>query len=211
MVSNPGVLDILFLFLATHSELFIYLALFSVLILAGLGVPIPEDVALIGGGFLAYGGFSNLTITFIVCFFGVILGDIAVFSMGRRWGDSVIKHRHFVRVISERKLTHARNFFKAHGSKTIFMARFILGFRVVAFVTAGILKMKASHFITINTLAALISVPVLVFIGYLFGANIDVVIKVVKRADVLIIISLSLVIGLTVVYHIWKKRKKSSL
>ncbi|RJP58677.1 MAG: DedA family protein [Deltaproteobacteria bacterium] len=211
MVSKLAVLDILILFLATHSELFIYLALFSVLMIAGLGVPIPEDIALIAGGFLAYAGFSNLTVTVIVCFFGVILGDLVVFSLGRRWGDSITKHRHFVRLISEKKLNRAKKFFREHGSKTVFLARFILGFRVVAFTTAGILKMKASHFITINTIASIISVPIWVFIGYIFGANLDVVVKVVKRADFLIIISLSLAIGLTVAYYLWKKRKKSSL
>ena len=211
MVSNSAVSDILILFLATHSELFIYLALFSVLILAGVGLPIPEEITLLGGGFLVYGGFSNLIITLIVCLFGVILGDFIVFSFGRKWGDDIIKHHYLAGFISEKRLNRARNFFKGHGRKTVLMARFISGFRVVAFATAGILKMKASHFITINTLAAMISVPMLVFIGYIFGANIDVVVKVVKRADVLIIISLSLLIGLAVVYHLWKKRKKSSL
>jgi len=211
MFSNQAVLDFLILFLTAHSELFIYLALFSVLILAGVGFLLPEEITLLGGGFLVYGGFSNLIITILVCFLGITIGDFIIFSLGRKWGNDIIKHRYLACFISEKRLNRAKKFFKGHGMKTVFIARFVPGFRAVTFATAGTLKMKVSHFITINSLAAMISVPLLVFIGYLFGANIDLIVKVVTRADALIIISITSVIGLAISYHWWKKRKKSNL
>ncbi|MFH2011338.1 MAG: DedA family protein [Pseudomonadota bacterium] len=210
MVGNPSFLDTLILFLTAHSELFIYFALFSILVLAGVGLLLPEEITLLGGGLLAYGGFSNLTVTIIACFLGIMIGDFIIFSLGRKWGNDIIKHRYLACFISVKRLNRAQKFFKGHGMKTVFIARFVPGFRAVTFATAGTLKMKASYFITINSLAAMISVPLLVSLGYLFAADVDMIVKVVKRVDALILISVTSVIGLAAAYFWLKKRKKSS-
>ena len=207
MLDYSLVFDAFVVFLTTHSQYFIYFSVFSVLVLAGVGLPIPEEVTLLGSGFLAYEGFSNLTIALPVCYAGVVLGDFVLFSLGRKWGDDIIKHRLLVRHISEKRLDRARKFFDGHGNKTVFIARFVSGFRIVAFATAGILKMRVCHFLTINTLAALISVPLFVFIGYLCGANINTVIRIFSRTDTLILASLSVAVCLFLAYCFWKKKR----
>ncbi|MFH1626078.1 MAG: DedA family protein [Pseudomonadota bacterium] len=209
MYESLPLLDSLILLLSTHSELFIYLALFFVLILAGIGLPIPEEVTLVGGGFLAYGGFSDLMISLIVCFAGVLVGDVIVYTLGRRWGNDIIKHRYLVGFITERRLNRARKFFRDHGNKTIFIARFLSGFRLVIWATAGILRMGMARFLSIDSLAAAISVPTLVLIGYIFGANIRHVIEVVRKTDVLIIASVLFAAGVFLAYRVWKRKKRS--
>ncbi|MDY7032756.1 MAG: DedA family protein [Thermodesulfobacteriota bacterium] len=208
MLDYSLVFDAFVAFLTTHSQYIIYISTFSVLVLGGLGFPIPEEVTLLGSGFLAYEGFSNLIIALPVCYAGVLLGDFILFSLGRRWGDDIIKHRLLVRHITEKRLDRARKFFDGHGLKTVFIARFVSGFRIVAFATAGILKMRVCHFLTINTLAALISVPLFILIGYLFGANINTVIEIFYRTDTLIFVSISVSICLFLTYRFWKKKKK---
>ena len=209
VLGNPLTSDTIFLFLTTHSELFIYFTLFSVLVLTGVGLPVPEEVTLLGSGFLAFGGFSDLAITVIVCFVGVIIGDLIVFSLGRRWGNDIIRHRYLVRFVSERRLNKAITFFKGHGSKTIFIVRFISGFRIVVFAAAGTLRMRMASFIAMDMMAAMISVPILISIGYLFGANYDVVVKVFSRIDNLIITFVSILIGVILAYFFCKKKEGS--
>ena len=172
-------------------------------------MPIPEEVTLIGGGYLAYGGFNNLVLTLMVCFLGVILGDFIVFSLGKRLGNGIIKHPISARFISEKRFNQARKFFSRHGSKTVFFARFISGFRIVTFATAGTLRMKASRFITVNILAAMISVPMLVLIGYTFGTNIDFIFHILAKANSLIVFSLLFIVSITVTCYFWKKREVS--
>ena len=45
--------------ISSYIEHFTYLGLFVILMLCGLGLPMPEDVALLVGGFLAHEGVTR--------------------------------------------------------------------------------------------------------------------------------------------------------
>ncbi len=66
-----------------------YLAVFGMLLLCGLGVPIPEDISIIAGGVISGLGYTNVHIMCLVSFFGVLAGDIIVYSLG---GISVYRY-----------------------------------------------------------------------------------------------------------------------
>src|ERR1700682_2328937 len=52
-----------------------YLVIFGVLVACGLGVPLPEDISLLTGGFLAYLEVANLFAMMAVGFVGILCGD----------------------------------------------------------------------------------------------------------------------------------------
>jgi membrane protein DedA with SNARE-associated domain len=196
--------------LTNYSEQFIYVGLFLILFLCGLGLPIPEEITLLTAGFLVQLGFTRFYPTLMVIFPGVIIGDLALYSIGRKWGEGILTHRHLHQIFSERRLDKARRFFRNHGNKTIFVARFISGFRVAAFLAAGTMGMKARQFILLDFLAALIQVPRLISLGFFFGGNIAWLAEVFTRLDFLIKMGAVLggVAGFG--YYLWR-RKKSAL
>ncbi|HYR54969.1 MAG TPA: DedA family protein, partial [Myxococcaceae bacterium] len=63
-----------------------YLVIFGVLVACGLGVPLPEDISLVTGGFLAYLEVANLFVMMGVGFVGILCGDSVIFLAGRRFG-----------------------------------------------------------------------------------------------------------------------------
>src|SRR5438270_1067061 len=75
-----------------YIEHFTYLGLLVVLVLCGLGLPLPEDVALLAGGFLAHRGVTRLPITLGVSFLGVITGDNSLFFLGRHLGQGLLRY-----------------------------------------------------------------------------------------------------------------------
>jgi len=197
-------------FLINYSEQFIYAGLFLILFFSGLGLPIPEEITLLTGGFLVNLGLTRFYPTLAAVFVGVLTGDMALYSIGRRWGHGIITHRHLRKIFSEKRLERVRKFFRDHGSKTIFIARFVSGFRVAAFLAAGTIGMKPGKVLFLDFLAALIAVPVLLCLGYYFGANIGWLADLFTRLDFLLKMG-AVLGGVAGLGYYLLKRKKSSV
>jgi membrane protein DedA with SNARE-associated domain len=205
-----GTLSDIVLFLINYSEHFIYAGLFLILFFSGLGLPIPEEITMLTGGFLVNLGFIRFYPTLAAVFVGVLTGDMAMYSIGRRWGHGIITHRHLRKIFSEKRLERVRKHFRNHGNKTIFIARFISGFRAAAFLAAGTMGMKPGKFLFFDFLAALIGVPLLLYLGYYFGANIGWLSEFFTRVDSLVKMGAVLVGVAGLGYYLWKRQQSSS-
>jgi len=150
-----------------------YLGIFSILIAASLGLPIPEDIPLLTSGYLCHVGLAKLSVMLAVTFVGVLCGDFILFGLGRKLGHHVVEHHVIRRLVRPSRLLMAENLFKQHGVKIIFIGRFLPGLRPMIFMAAGVLKVPPLTFGAVNGLAACISVPILVVLGMVFGANIE--------------------------------------
>ena len=98
-----------------------------------------------------------------------------------------------------------------YGDKIVFFARFFAGFRAVAFFMAGATKMKYSRFLWLDGLAALLSVPIWIGVGYAagyyLGDEITEILKGVKEIKTLITIVLIGVILIIVVRSLVKYQR----
>ncbi|HEX4209791.1 MAG TPA: DedA family protein [Candidatus Binataceae bacterium] len=165
------------LLVSHYIEHFTYVGLFLVLILCGLGLPVPEDVALLAGGYLAHRGVTEYPITLAVSFVGVIAGDNTLFYVGRKFGSTVVAYLGLGRPKSQRQIERLRGFMARNGHMAIFYGRFLAGLRALIYLTAGSLGVVSpGRFFLYDSLGALISVPIVVSLGYLFGAQIESVI-----------------------------------
>ena len=150
-----------------------YLGLFVVLLAAGLGVPLPEDIPLVVSGWLVYHGHADLRLMIGTGLIGVLLGDTLLFYMGRRYGMHLVEHRWFRRVAKPWLVEKARAKYQAHGAKILFAARFMPGLRSALFLTAGTFRIPFWKFIFIDGFAAAISVPTWVWVSYKFSGRVE--------------------------------------
>ena len=162
-------------FVSTYIQHFTYSGLFLVLVLCGMGLPIPEDIALLAGGYLAHRGITQYPPTLVISFVGVIVGDNSLFFLGRRFGTSLVTYLR-MGPESQRQIDRLKTFMDKHGHLAIFYARFLAGIRALVYLTAGSLEVRPSRFLFYDALGAVISVPIVVSIGYFFGAQIGMVI-----------------------------------
>src|SRR5256885_765736 len=88
---------------ASASPSTVYYSLTGVLLLCGLGLPIPEDFTLISAGELAYKGVINVHTAFFVCFGAVLAGDTLAFLLGRYFGPRVLASWLFRRFFTPKK------------------------------------------------------------------------------------------------------------
>lgn len=144
---------------------------FGVLILCGLGLPLPEDVVLISAGALGeIEGRSWLHVSGVM-YAGVLIGDSTIFLTGRYLGQRLLTTRWFQRYLSPEKQLRVEARFERFGSMVLFVARFLPGLRAPVFFTAGSMKVRYLKFLLFDGLAALISVPVFVWLGHWLWAN----------------------------------------
>jgi len=184
----------------------VYAKLAGILLLCGLGVPIPEDISLISAGYLAHLGTVELHTVFLVCFAAVLGGDALAFSLGRSFGTKLLASRFGHRYFTPRRQRRVRAYFRTYGSKVVFVARFLPGLRFSIFLSAGMLHVRPYVFIVYDALAALVSVPFLVYMAWYFGDHIDHVIKWAKRSEYGILVLFCLA-AVFVAIKVYRKRR----
>ncbi|MFB6344479.1 MAG: DedA family protein [bacterium] len=158
-----------------------YLAIFVALTAAGFGVPIPEELTLILGGYLTAIGQLELLPALLVCYAGVIAGDIVTYTIGRFFGSRFLESRYAEWVMSRTKLEQVQYYFRGYGPYYLLGARQIAGLRFPSFFTAGMLKMRFSNFLLFDGLAAFVSMPVVFSIAYYFGPQLRETINLILR------------------------------
>jgi membrane protein DedA with SNARE-associated domain len=190
-----------------------YQAVFVVLLLCGFGLPIPEDITLVAGGIISGLGFANVHVMFLVGMCGVLMGDAAMFTLGRKLGKRVLKFRPISRILTPARFRGVQLKFSRYGHWLLFVARFLPGLRSPIFVTAGMTRrVPYWRFLLLDGLAALISVPLWVYMGYLGASKRELLMTWVHRgqAGVLSVAALIIVVGFVLVRRARKLRAKLS-
>src|SRR5262252_2721193 len=146
-----------------------YLGVFICVFMGNLGIPVPEETVLLTAGFLAGRGDLSLEPLYLVGIGSAVTGDCFGFLFGRTGGQRLFERLAqrfaFVRTRYER----LQYFFNAHGSKAVFMARFVAGARFLAGPMAGAAGMPFVRFLGWNIMGAIIWCSLMVTIGYLVG------------------------------------------
>lgn len=147
---------------------FSYPAVWVLLVGAGLGLPVSEEwVLLAGGGVAARGG--SLVLMIATGWLGVLAGDGLLFRLGRTLGPRAVGSGRLKKVLTPERVAWAQSHFAKGGLKTVFLARFLPGFRAPTFLLAGMSGMRPSRFFAADGLAALVSAPLMVYLGHRFG------------------------------------------
>lgn len=187
---------------ASFSGLGAYAVIGGVLFACGLGLPIPEDITIIASGILVALGKISALGAFIVCMVGVLAGDAVLFFAGRKLGDQAFNLPIIRRFMTEKRIKLAKKNVVNNSAFICFVARFLPGLRAPTYLTAGAMGVKPLTFILLDGLAAIISVPVWIYVGWWLGDNWDENLAIVKRLHIYLVIGV-LVLG--VVYFMTKK------
>jgi membrane protein DedA with SNARE-associated domain len=145
-------------------------ALFLILALQAAGVPGPPGkTALVIASLLAADGRLVLWQVLAVAAFAVAVGGLVGYAIGRRGGRSLVE-RWWPGGKLARLLAGAERFFERHGPKSVFVARFLPGFKVAIAATAGIARMGFSRFLFWHLISAIAFALAFGLLGYFAGA-----------------------------------------
>ena len=157
--------------LVTALGLWGYPALLVLLILTGVGSPIPEDLLLLAAGYLVFSDVFDWPAALAVSLAGVVVSDLMLYSAGRhlawrslRWPDS--------RVLSRERLARATGWFDRVGDPLVLIARLIPGTRAMVFLAAGARALPVWRFLRYDILGASLWVPSMLLLGHASGSRI---------------------------------------
>lgn len=186
---------------------------FFVLLLCGLGLPVPEDIVLVAAGALGEIDRHSWLQVSALMYAGVMAGDSIIFLAGRHLGPRLMATRWFQRYLSEAKQAKVEAQFERFGSMVLFVGRFLPGLRAPIFFTAGSLKTRYLKFLLFDGLAALVSVPFFVWLGHWLWlefqddiVQLDRMLARTHSYSLLVALLIGLVLGLTILIQIRRIR-----
>ncbi len=184
-----------------------YFAVFFVLLACGFGLPIPEDVTLVSGGVISGLGFTNVHIMLVVSMIGVLAGDSTMYWLGRIYGKKILRFRLIKPLVRGGRLSSVRKMFDKYGNRLLFTARFLPGLRAVVYLVSGITnRVNYARFVFVDFCAAIISVPIWVYLGDFGASNLDWVEEQMHKGQAIIYAILVAVIAF-VAWKIYKMKK----
>jgi membrane protein DedA with SNARE-associated domain len=165
-----------------------YLFVFILLVSGAVGVPMPEDLSLIAGGILVHAKGAHPVIMLIVCYLGILVGDLIIYRIGWSIGPSVFRRRWFKRCMTSRRLQWARENLEQRTFLTILIARHLFYLRTGTFLVCGALRISFSHFLLCDAVAALITAPLMVGLGYVCAEHYETLLFWVQQTKLALII-----------------------
>jgi len=212
-------LERLVLLLESHSLGVGLVFVFGVLLLCGFGLPMPEDVILVSGGVLAWmaspleaptfaGMIRDDGLLFMVAtgLAGILAGDSVIFWAGRKLGRRVAEFRLLRHMVTPEKLEKVERRLRQRGNVVVMIARFLPGLRAPTYFTVGHSRFAYWKFLIYDGLAALVSAPVWVCLGFWFGDDIQQAARVAARFSNYVLLGLGVALALLAGRWWWKRR-----
>jgi membrane protein DedA with SNARE-associated domain len=186
---------------------FSYLAVFALLV-GGGGLPVPEELVQLTAGFLVRQGTMLPWPALAVTATGILVGDYVLFRLGRSHGARVMASRHLRRFFTPERRAWVERHFATHDFLTVLVARLVSPFRLPVFASAGALGVRTRTFLLADGLAALVSVPLVFGLGYLFAAHLAEVKQHLHQAE---LAGLLLLVGLGLAWSTVRRKRGARL
>jgi membrane protein DedA with SNARE-associated domain len=189
---------------------FTYLGMFGLLIAAGLGVPVPEDLTLLTGGYLARQGITALWPTLIVGYVGVVIGDLLIFRLGRKLKEGVYTHPRLGKLFNPKRRRWIEEHFQRRGVLTVIIARHTAGLRAPTFLVAGVSGMPTWKFFLADAFSSILTVPAVTYLGYLFADNLQAAKQHIHRIELWALAALIAIAVVIFAFHRIQRRRASA-
>ena len=187
----------------------LYLTLAAVAATENFIPPIPADVIVAFGSFLAARSDRSPIPTIVAVVIGNVGGALAMFALGRRFGAAWIR-RHLGRVMGESAEQRVQHWYNQYGLPALFLSRFLPGVRAVVPPLAGAMRVPAAGAIAAISVASTIWYSTLALIAYRLGAEWDRVVVAIKgfQTAAAIVAGVIVAIGL-VVWYVVRRRSRA--
>lgn len=188
-----GSLQIIFRFFLAYGYYFLFLAT------AGENIPVvgvflPGELIVVAAGFFAAQGRFELHLVILVACGGAMAGTIASYVLGYKGGRPLIEAIAARFGVDGDRIADADNYFSTHGPLTVFVGRYMTGVKAFIPALAGAHRMRFSGFVVFALMGVVSWTLLAASLGFFFGANWGLLIKLIKTAGWVVFAVISLVI-----------------
>lgn len=164
-------------------------------------IPLPSEIVLPFGGFLAARGDITLMEAIMAGQLGGLFGSVVAYWIGRMGGRSFLERYGKYVLISRHELDMADRWFAERGEWTVFLTRLMPGVRTFISVPAGVAGMDFGRFLFFSFMGMLPWSVAFTAAGYRLGQNWAFVREQLHRFDLVVILLLLACMG----WFVWYK------
>jgi membrane protein DedA with SNARE-associated domain len=168
-------------------------------------IPLPSEIVLPFGGFLASGGQITFTEAVMAGQLGGMVGSIVAYMVGRYGGRGLLERYGKYVLISKHEIAVADQWFEKKGEATVFFARLLPGIRTFISLPAGVAGMNFGRFLWYSFLGMLPWSFLFTYAGYALGENWQMVRQYLHKFDLVIIVALLAMVAWFVWYKLRRK------
>jgi len=181
-----------------------YAAVFALIAVETMGIPVPGETALIAAALLAHDGQLEIVPLVALAAAAAILGDNVGFTIGRHGGRRLLLSPGPLQRHRRRVIDYGEPFFERHGAKAVFLGRWVSGLRIASAWLAGINGMRWPTFLFWNALGGIVWAASVGFAVYALG---DVAEKIISVAGPVVAgLTVAVIVGVVV----WRRRRARS-
>ncbi|OGU32876.1 MAG: hypothetical protein A2057_14200 [Ignavibacteria bacterium GWA2_35_9] len=192
------------------SPFLIYLILFLFSYVENVFPPSPSDLVVVIGGSLVATEAINFVPTLILTTIGSVLGFMTLYYIGSQVDKKVIRAGK-MKFISAQAVDTVENWFTKWGYTVIVANRFLPGTRSVISFFAGLSELKVLKTVILATTSALFWNAIMIYLGMIFGNNIERVDFYLSRYQEIVLIITGVVILFFVIRYFFFNKKKSKI
>lgn len=206
-----ALLETLFSFVTTVIQMFGYFGIFFLSLLESANIPVPSEVILPFGGFLAAQGVFSFWWVVIWGTLGNLVGSLVSYGLAYYFGRKPILFLSKLLLVSIDDLDMAERWFKKFGNTSIFFARFVPVIRTFISFPAGLFKVKLFYFSWLTLVGSFLWSLLLTYLGFVLGENWQSLGDYFRQLDYLIVAIIFLVAFWWVYRHVRHRRAHSKI
>ena len=158
----------------TLSPFAVYAAILVIAYGENILPPVPGDMVVVLGGYLAGTGSLNLALVVVLSTIGGALGFMTMYAFGHLIGGAVMDP-HRLTWIPKRRVRRAQDWLRRWGYGVVAANRFLSGLRSVISLTVGMAHMSVWKTLLWSTVSAAVWTCLIAIAGYQVGENWQVV------------------------------------
>lgn len=175
--------------------------------------PIPGDVLVAFGGYLAAESIIDLAPVFILTTVASVIGFMTVYWLGSHWGVQIKEKKEkfwLVKFIPIKYMNKVRSWMGRWGLGVVMANRFLAGTRSVISLTAGISHTPITATVISSTISSILWNGILLGFGWFVHENWHVIGNYLSIYGRIILAAIAIVILIRVLMAYYRKRKTSS-
>lgn len=182
-----------------------YGAIYVVLFIESMGIPMPSEITLLFSGFLVSKGQFSYPLTVIAGALGSTSGAIIAYYLARIGGRPLMLTKLRFIFKSQERLDYWEQYFKVKGDKVVLIGRIISGVRMIISYPAGLFKMPFRRFLIYTFIGSVLWPLIAVTAGYLLGPHLISGLKAIHQYELPVTI---VVIVLIVIGWLWERKRR---
>ncbi|MEX0978849.1 MAG: DedA family protein, partial [Pirellulales bacterium] len=183
-----------------------YLGIIAVLVLTGMGLPVPEEVVVVAAGIASSVGTLNPWWAFLSCLVGALGGDALLYAIGYHFGPSLItRHPRLAQLLHAEREARIEQMIRRHEVKVFFLSRFMIGVRAPVYLAAGILRIPFHRFVLIDSVCATTVVGLFFWLSYAYG---DRLTNLIRQSEIWLTLTVAILLCAAVCYYLWRRRRR---